>query len=321
MTAQTRTSPRFGLLIFFLGICLAAAVVTLNKAGPAADASAPESATTPDEGMLDLTRPVPRQQVLALFRQLFALPAEDYLDWEESVAAGKIPPDVQAFHEHIVAYNEEVKLGPEELSTEGMPFIDLEDGPRVYPILKASLGPEIGANVSQTDLNSLLPELADIQKRVWERGEQREAEAAEEPEFVQVALKPEDLAIARTHESATPETVEMEIPGGDDPGILHVELPAPLDGRHVKGARISTDPFVSVHIELTELGSEILSDVTAEGEGGMFAILLGGEFHSVVAVGGQIRSRKLQLPGSFTEEKAQQLLDAWSGSAIQTASD
>lgn len=299
-------SIRRAFLLFLLGLCLAAVLVTYTTMSPGSG-----RAGNPRE--LDLSRPVPRDQVLDLFRQVFAMPAEDFLNWEESVKAGKIPADVRAFHEQIIAFNAENEIDPEALSTEGLPSIDLPDGPRVYPVLKATLGPQIGANVSQEDLNTLLPELADLNQRIWDI-EAREAE--DDPsagaDFTVVHLMPADLAISRVREAPSADTISFATSQGDDPDVLHVERPAILDGRHVVGARIGTEPFVSLHVRLTEEGSELLAKATAEHTGKMFAILIGGEYHSAVAIGGQIKTRNLQLPGSLTEERARLILDSWS---------
>lgn len=289
-------------LLFILGLCLAAVVVTYTKSSSKSDESG-------HARELDLTRPVPRDQVLELFRQVFAMPAEDFLNWEKSVEAGKIPPDVRAFHEQIIAFNEENDIDPAALATEGLPFIDLPDGPRVYPVLKATLGPHIGANVSQEDLNTLLPELADLNQRIWDV-EARKAEAG--AGFTAVQLRPADLGISRVREAPAANTVSFATSQGDDSYVLHVERPAILDGRHVMGARINTEPFVSLYLRLTDEGSKILAEATAKHTGETFAILIGGEYHSAIPIVGQVQTRQLQLPGSFTEERARLILDSWS---------
>lgn len=313
MTAILRRAS----LLFTFGISLLAlnAACTRTEAPAASSGEAPEDAEQ-ESGPLDLSQPVPREQVLDLFKQLFALPAEDYLYWKEAGAAGRIPEDVRAFQENIITFNKETVLAPEDLSTEGLPSVDLPDGPRVYPVLKATLPPAIGAEISQEDLNSLLPELADLQQRIW-KFEEEEARKAEV--FTKAQLKADDLTIALVKDAASENTVTVVVPGEKE-GSLHVRMPALLDGRHVKGVRMATKPFVSLHIELTDEGSELLGKVTAEHAGKIFAILIGGEYHAAVAVGGKMETQHLQLPGRLGEEEAVALLQSWTnGGAVEDA--
>ncbi|HLS29140.1 MAG TPA: hypothetical protein VK041_10850, partial [Opitutales bacterium] len=192
---------------------------------------------------------------------------------------------------------------------EDLPFIEQPDGSRIYPVVRQSLGPLLSANITQADLNELLPEVAAFQQRLWDY---EKKQAAEPVIFKPVRLQPEDLAITLALNEADENTIEFA--AGDDPNaaIFHFQMPPFLDGSHIVGARINRTPFIGLQLELSETGSQILAEVTENHAGEFFGILLGGEYHAIIGVGGRMETRNLQLPGTMSEETATSWINSWS---------
>lgn len=273
------------------------------------DPETPANSILADENLFDLSQPLPKEKVLELFQKLFALPAEDYANWERAAEAGRIPPELTDFRAYLFGSHPELTNGGEKDPTDSLPFIEQADGNRIYPVVRQSLGPLLSTNITQADLNELLPKIAAFQQRLWDYEEQKAAEPAI---FQPVRLKPDDLAITLALHQPSENTIEVITSNDPEAPVFHFQMPPFLDGRHVSGARVSKTPFISLHLELSESGSQTLAEVTEKHAGEFFGILLGGEYHAVIGVGGRMETRNLQLPGTMSEETATNWIDSWS---------
>src|SRR5690606_37296820 len=211
--------------------------------------------------------------------------------------------------------NKEADLAPESLSLTGLPFIELPNGERVYPIDKASLGPILGANVTQEDLNTLLPRLATLQKRILDlesdASEESPARIPDHPVFIPAKLEPDDFTLSLVQDELTDDALAVDTGPANSNRVLYLRTPPLLDGRSIIGARLETEPFTSLVVQLSEAGGQQLAEVTREHSGNLFVILLAGKYHAAVAIGGEMQTRTLQLPGAFSEESARKLLASW----------
>ncbi len=102
-------------------------------------------------------------------RQLFALPPEDLINWDKAVEAGRILRNVRFFHKYL---HDRPHNGMwEEMPSPEVWVLPDGRGVRVFPL--EVLGRNLGANVTQEDLDQLLPAMADAHERVEAYGKER----------------------------------------------------------------------------------------------------------------------------------------------------
>ncbi len=136
--------------------------------------------------ILDPTAPVPRELVLDTLRQIQELPARDRIHWQEAIAADRIPENAGILLAFLNARIREV-----DLTRFVPPIVTLPDGREVRTMHVGLLGPNLGANITQEDLNALAPLMAEGHEQVLEYF----AEAERRRHWIPLSLHADDFAI------------------------------------------------------------------------------------------------------------------------------
>lgn len=326
MIASFRRSPRGYTLSMLLLVCLAAVALT--------DARQPDGPPAPgeEEEALDPTQPAPRDRVLDTLREKLALSAEDTVHWDEAVAAGRIPPNVVILREYLVARGEELHWDEIDLP----PSVTLPDGREISPLPIELLGPNLGANVTQEDLNTLSPDLAEAQQRVDEYSRALNAPEPPDPLFAEEApleggLERSDFAVTYAFDAERPGTVEEVLTlvrpnGGTFSRPIYVDPEPFIDGKHVRDVFLVYHEYgrVAVVIKLNEEGTKSLAEATRDlaeardrPDNPRLALFVERELVSAPSVGAQVTSGSLELGRPTTEQEAIDLVNRWKGPESQ----
>ncbi len=245
-----------------------------------------------DGQVLDPEQPAPRELVLETFRQMLALPPEDQINWDKAVEAGRIPPNVQVLHEYL-------RDRPHEDVWDAVPPPEmrvLPDGREVEVFPVEVLGPNLGANVTQEDLDRLLPELADAHERIEAYSRTR----YDDPDpWSRVRFEPEDFEIAIAYEEEQPGTEKKVLTRGEAGMEYFVERDRLLAGRHVHRAWQVTDDSgrAIMYLDFSEEGAEIIAQATREAVGGYLALMVRGELLSVPRIRAEITGGEVSITG------------------------
>lgn len=213
---------------------------------------------------LDTSRPVPRELVLETFREMLDLPPEVVVEWDDAVADGRISRNIAVLTEYIQSRARKIDI--EELGPP--PSATLPDGSVAHGIYLELLGPNVGAEVTQEDLDLFIPDLAAAQRNVNDYQAERHQEwmDAEFP-LIPMNLAAEDfmISVVLTEPSSADEWIEMEYTSNQETKTLRISKTPVVDGREVAALRDRSDPEKGplVEIHLSEAGTTALAEATA----------------------------------------------------------
>lgn len=263
------------------------------------------AADNADGTELDPSRPVPRELVLETFREMLALPPEVVVEWDAAVADGRIPRNVAVLSEYIQARARGLDI--EELGPP--PSATLPDGSVAHGIYLELLGPNVGANVTQEDLDVFIPDIAAAQRNAnaYQAERYQKWMDAEFP-LIPVDLAADDfmISVVLAESSSEDEGIEMEYTFHHETKILRISTPPIIDGRDVAAIRDRPDPEGGplVEIHLSAAGSTALAEATANAAGNpmQMAYIMNGEIVAAPHLRFQLTTGPLTFRGALAEK-------------------
>ncbi|MCH8475413.1 MAG: hypothetical protein LAT55_09320 [Opitutales bacterium] len=254
------------------------------------------------EEIVKFDEPVPREVVLDLLQQWFSLPSEDIVHWDQAVAEGRISRNLQLFEKELHGFHE-VDYENVQPTVE----ITLPDGEVFYSLRLEDLGPNLRANLTQEDLNKLLPDVIAAGQAFREYVLQTYGDHSPN---TRMYFEDDDLEFVLAYQEERPETrpVEVERPYSGS-RVYYLERESFLQGSHVFRGRKSpvSEIDFAFHLDLTSDGREILARVTRENRSGHIAILFQGEVLSIPSFRGELDTSGIQVTG-LGKEKIQKIL-------------
>ncbi|MCC5788873.1 MAG: hypothetical protein JJT75_04510 [Opitutales bacterium] len=255
-----------------------------------------------EEEISKFDEPVPRELVVDLLQQWFSLPPEDTVHWDKAVAEGRISRQLQLFAKELHGFHEidhENVQPPVEVT--------LPNGEVVHGIRPEDLGPNLGANLTQEDLNQLMPDVIAAAEAYKKYVLQKYGDHSPD---TRMHFEEGDLEFVLAYQEERPETrpFEVERPFSNS-RVYYLEKKSFLQGGHIFRGRkspVSENDF-AFHLDLTSEGREILARVTRDNRPGHMAILFQGEVLSVPSFREELDTSRIQVTG-LEQEKIRKIL-------------